>query len=93
MEFKNIVMTKNEIKYEVFNMLHDLTYQKLEGNFKSNIESEKQDEQCELITDILAELLGESLNFHLKAYHDGIINAEDCVQAIDEICNGKKELI
>ena len=93
MEFKHIVMTKNEIKYEVNDMLQNLTFLKLEGKFKSDIVSEQQDEQCELITDILAELLGESLNFHLKAYHDGIINAEDCVQAIDEICNGKKELI
>ena len=56
MEFKHIVMTKNEIKYEVNDMLQNLTFLKLEGKFKSDIVSEQQDEQCELIIDILAEL-------------------------------------
>lgn len=29
-----------------------------------------------------------SINYHLKAYNDNTIDADDCVQAIDEIVNG-----
>ena len=81
-------MTTKEIKSKVFDMLHNLTYQKLEGNFKSDIESEQQDEMCELMADILIDLAKDPIEFHLNAYNKGIINAEDCVQAIDEIING-----
>ena len=91
-DIENIVniteMTTKEIKSKVFDMLHNLTYQKLEGNFKSDIESEQQDEMCELMADILIDLAKDPIEFHLNAYNKGIINAEDCVQAIDEMVNG-----
>ena len=84
-------MTTKDIKNQVFDMLHNLTYQKLEGNFKSDIESEQQDEQCELMGDILTELAKQPIEFHLNAYDNGMIDAEECVQAIDEVVNGVTE--
>jgi len=33
--------------------------------------------------------LKKSIQFNLKAYKDNTIKAEDCIQAIDEIVNGK----
>jgi hypothetical protein len=48
---------------------------KLEGVFKRFIETNKRS-------------LPLSINYHLKAYNNNTIDADDCIQAIDEIVNG-----